>query len=160
MRKYPTSVGASNNHHAWEGGWKDHTTEVMNLGVVQFYYLDLCRSLPFSVAEALEVLYLHDIEKPFRYGEANGKEILKTKKAREEFRLGVIEEFGIALNESQQIALKYCEGENDDYTPKKRVMNELGAFCHACDVLSARLWHDQGKEGNWNSRSFKIDDQS
>ena len=26
---------------------------------------------------------------------------------------------------------------------KKRAMNELAAFVHACDVLSARLWHDR-----------------
>ena len=41
--------------------------------------------------------------------------------------------------------MKYIEGEGDDYDPIFRVMNELGALCHAADTLSSRVWYDRNK---------------
>ena len=46
----------------------------------------------------------------------------------------------------QQNALRYKEGEGDDYDPHKRVAGELAAFCNNCDVWSARGWHDFPKK--------------
>ena len=45
-------------------------------------------------------------------------------------------------------ALKYVEGEMGDYSARRRVMNPLAAFCHLCDVASARIWFDFPKLGN------------
>jgi predicted RNA-binding Zn-ribbon protein involved in translation (DUF1610 family) len=36
--------------------------------------------------------------------------------------------------------MRYVEGEFDDYSNQQRAMWPLAAFCHSCDVLSARLW--------------------
>ena len=56
-------------------------------------------------------------------------------------------EYGITLTEQQKSAIKYVEGEGDDYTPGKRVSDELAAFCHICDVWSARIRYDSPKVG-------------
>jgi len=41
---------------------------------------------------------------------------------------------------------QYVEGVPDsEYTPGERTMGELAAFCHCCDIISARLWHDKGR---------------
>ena len=50
-------------------------------------------------------------------------------------------EYGLVLTPAQENALKYVEGEHNDYTNKQRLMNELAAFCHLCDVTSARIFH-------------------
>ena len=46
------------------------------------------------------------------------------------------------LSTEQENAMKYAEGELDDYTNQRRVMNELAGFVHICDVLSARVFHN------------------
>jgi len=75
---------------------------------------------------------------------------LKTKEDRRAFRDGMIEEYGIELSDDQKNALKYVEGIPDsEYKPGERIMGELAAFCHSCDILSARLWYDWGKEHSW-----------
>ena len=51
-------------------------------------------------------------------------------------------ELDLHLTEEQRNGMKYVEGELDDYTNKKRSMGPLAAFCHVCDVTSARLWFD------------------
>lgn len=50
-------------------------------------------------------------------------------------------EYDIALTPQQENALRYVEGEGDDYSSERRVMNELAAFYHMCDVASARIFH-------------------
>ncbi len=42
------------------------------------------------------------------------------------------------LSDYQMNALTYVEGELKDYSSKRRVMNELAAFCHHIDNWSAR----------------------
>jgi hypothetical protein len=134
--------GSSNNHQAWEGGYLDHVAEVMNIAC-QLYRALSVRKLPFTLAEALEVMFLHDIEKPF------AKELKAagtySKADRKQFRAEMIKEYGIKLTSEQENALRYVEGVPDsEYTPGERTMGELAAFCHCCDILSARLWHDKG----------------
>ena len=48
--------------------------------------------------------------------------------------------------EEHKIALKYIHGEGDDYQKDKRVMTPLCAFCHCCDVISARIFFDYPKQ--------------
>lgn len=94
------------------------------------------RPMPFELHEALLVLFLHDIEKPWK------RELqFSNKSARKLFRDQIIQNYGIELTEAQRNALMYVEGEGDDYSSERRTMNELAAFCHMCDVASARIWH-------------------
>jgi len=134
--------GSSHNHQAWPGGYLDHVLEVMNIATALYASLSEWRSLPFKLPDALLVLFLHDLEKPWK------KDFdLKAKTARALFREKKIAEYEFALTPEQQNALAYVEGEGDDYSSSQRVMNEMAAFCHACDVISARIWHNFPTKG-------------
>lgn len=134
--------GSSHNHQAWVGGYLDHVAEVMMIATKLYDSLSAVRLLPFTLADAELVLFLHDLEKPWKKQHGPGW----AKQERKSFRANKIEEYGIILTTEQQNALMYVEGEGDDYSPNKRVMNELAAFCHLCDVTSARIWHDQPRK--------------
>jgi hypothetical protein len=141
---FRVAPGSSHNHQAWEGGYIDHVTETMNIACQLYRTLNV-RRLPFSLSAALEVMFLHDIEKPF--AERLKAEERYTKAARKGFRADMIHQYGIRLTAEQENALRYVEGVPDcEYTPGERTMGELAAFVHCCDILSARLWHDKGKD--------------
>ena len=179
--------GSSKNHQAWEGGYIDHVTETMNIACQLFWTFERLRPLPFVLSDPLVVMFLHDLEKPWKHLPVANNEclcghllgdhnrinpwsdaacrhctglprncnmyrplVLKTKEDRRAFRDGMIEEYGILLSDNQKNALKYVEGIPDsEYKPGDRIMGELAAFCHCCDILSARLWYDWGKEHSW-----------
>lgn len=138
---FRTSRGSSHNHQAWTGGYWDHVMESMNLAVSLYKQLDSLRPLSFTLSDALLVLFLHDLEKPWKNAVINPIK-MQTKQDRKDFREKKIKEYKINLTEEQQNALDYVEGEGNDYTNKHRTQMPLAAFCHACDNLSARLWHD------------------
>src|SRR5271166_6499633 len=150
------AAGSSHNHQAWEGGYLDHVVETMNIACQLFLTLNGARKLPFELHTALEVMFLHDLEKPFKVGKllifnnpANGTpmQIEATKANRKALRADLIDKYGIQITLDQRNALEYVEGVPDSkYTPGERTMGELAAFCHCCDILSARLWHDKGHE--------------
>jgi hypothetical protein len=182
--------GSSKNHQAWQGGYIDHVAETMNIACQMYWTFErLGRDLPFLISDALVVMFLHDLEKPWKHflplnkdeclcGHKNHDHCrinawsdaacnyctgvprncnmfrhveLKTKEDRKAFRDGMIEEYGILLSDDQKNALKYVEGIPDsEYKPGDRIMGELAAFCHCCDILSARLWYDWGKEHSWS----------
>ncbi len=145
-----SGFGSSHNHQAWEGGYLDHVVETMNLACQLYRTLGGLRTLPFELHEPLEVMFLHDIEKPFKVGDKlvyNGTFTPATKSARKGFRADMIYKYDITLTAEQENALRYVEGVPDSaYTPGERTMGELAAFCHACDILSARMWHDKGSK--------------
>jgi len=182
---FKEAAGSSHNHQVWPGGYHDHIEEVMNICSL-LYPVYQIRQLNFSLADVLLVMFLHDLEKPWRdkiiadmaacinchgdghyrvmkdgesspgplqrcgcgsYGKSFNKFYPKIK--RKEFRLNKIKEYGIILNEQQSNALEYVEGEGESYSSKKRVMNELAAFCHIVDISSARIWHDYGRDKVW-----------
>ncbi len=138
--------GSTHNHQAWPGGYRDHVTEVMNIAYLLYSTMGELRALPFSRSDALLVLFLHDLEKPWKYqlntkGQLEEKPEFKgNKRAQHEFRMRQLAHYGITLTSAQLNGLKYVEGELDDYKSTERVMNELAGFCHMCDVASARLW--------------------
>lgn len=142
--RFRRAYGSVANHQVWPGGYYDHIREVMNLACLLYGPMHAAMQLPFSLADALLVLFLHDIEKPWKYERlADGTlEIvpgLKRKEAQHAFQLAKIHEYGIVLTPEQANALHYVEGEGADYNPRQRVMNELAAFCHACDTIVARI---------------------
>ena len=139
--------GAKSNHQIWPGGYYDHVRETMNVAKVLYATFNNLRPLPFELSDALLVMFLHDLEKPWKYdlgpdGELRFKEELLEKEAQHAFRERKLAEHGIQLTPTQTNGLKYVEGEHKDYSPDRRVMNELAAFCHLCDVTSARIWYD------------------
>jgi hypothetical protein len=139
--------GSTHNHQAWEGGYLDHVAEVLNIARVLFDGLGSLRPLPFTLPDALLILFLHDIEKPWKYrigadGELEHIPELREKAAQHAFREGKLAEYGIVLSDEQHNALLYVEGELQDYTNRRRVMGPLAAFCHLADVTSARIWFD------------------
>jgi len=148
---FKAARGSTHNHQTWVGGWYDHTLECVNYA----YYLykfdeSFGRPLPFSLSDAILIMFLHDLEKPWRIevledGSVRNRPGLDTKEAFKQFREDKLEEYGIVLTPYQLNGLTYVEGEIADYSSKRRVMNELAAFCHKVDVWSARAWYDYPK---------------
>ncbi len=138
--------GSTHNHQAWFGGYLDHIKEVMNLAVLLYEPMNAQRQLPFSLSEALVVLFLHDLEKPWAFEEKDGKWQrsinFKSKKECQDFRMQKCLESGLQLPESLKQAISFVEGELEHYSNQERVMSPLAAFCHMCDVASARIWFD------------------
>lgn len=138
------AAGSSHNHQAWPGGFLDHTLEVCNIAIQQYAWMKASgRPMNFSLADALLVLLLHDIEKPFRYASAEHDPTLKSKADKKAFRDALISEYDITLTPQQANAQRYAEGIRDtEYSLNARTMSPLAAFVHTCDLLSARMWHN------------------
>lgn len=143
---FESARGSSHNHQAWEGGYIDHLHEVMNISVVFYETLFTFRPLPFSLSDALLVLFIHDLEKPWVYVKVDGawcrNSELASKENTHAFRLKKLSEHGIHLPTHLDRAVFFTEGELHYYSNRERTMTPLAAFCHMCDVASARLWHD------------------
>lgn len=121
----------------------------MNIGMKMYELLSSLRPLPFTMSDVLLILFLHDIEKPWKYGNKINKcdeNFLLTKEDKHNFRVNKLKEYNIKLTPDQVNAFKYTEGELCDYTSKKRVMNQLAVLCHLADITSARIWHDYPKQ--------------
>ena len=150
---FETAPGSSHNHQAWPGGYADHVTEIMNIGLRLYETLGSCRPLPFTLSDVLLVLFLHDIEKPWRFevagdGSIRQNEGMRTRAGKAAFREFKLLKYGIDLSPDQRNAFTYVEGEIDHYSSERRVMNPLAAFCHLCDVTSARIWFDRPAESD------------
>jgi 23S rRNA maturation-related 3'-5' exoribonuclease YhaM len=155
---FETIPGSTHNHQTFFGGYFSHVLDGMNYA----YYLydfdaSFGRPLPFSKSDALLIFFLHDLEKPWRIevmedGTVRNRPGLDTKEAFKAFRENKLAEYGINLTPAQLNGLTYVEGEIKDYSSLRRVMNELAAFCHKVDVMSARVWYDYPKlagEDEW-----------
>lgn len=136
IHKAPGSAG---NHQAWEGGYADHIAEVMRIVSHMYRSLSNYRPLGFSLESALIVLYFHDVEKIWKY--TSQVDIDKRSFYNETLK----REYHIEFDEEEQNALEYIHGENERYSNQRRVMRPLAAFCHTIDVISARIWFDEGK---------------
>jgi hypothetical protein len=147
--------GGAHNHHTWVGGYYDHVREVMNIAIVLYTTLNSLRPLPFSLSDLLLVLYLHDIEKPWRYdltdGKLYNKESMHDREMQNNFRIQKLQEYVVQLTPEHKNGIKYTEGEGKDYSMNGRVMNELACLAHMSDVCSARLWFDypQKTDDTW-----------
>ena len=135
METYPDAPGSSNNHQAFDGGYYKHVDDILKYATVLYRQLSLFGKTDFNLSDALLVLFLHDIEKPVKYGGKN-------KETDTEIRNRLIENFSIELTEEHLLALKYIHGEGEDYRKDKRVMSPLCAFCHCCDIISARIFYN------------------
>src|SRR3989338_58274 len=144
--------GSKTKHQAWTGGYLDHVVEVSNIAAVFYDGLNPQRKLPFSLSDALLVLFLHDIEKPWKHSAKTGSwkdtPRLDTKDKIRKFVERKIKQYGFQLTDEHRNGLKYVEGENKEYHPEIRVQGPLAAFAHLCDVTSARIWFDHPLQEN------------
>lgn len=146
--------GSATKHQVWSGGYISHLEETMNIARALFQTLNSLRPLEFSESDALFTLFLHDTDKLFRYSIQNGKIIQKLdhNAAQQKFFTTLKTQWGYTLSPQEQNALQYVHGEDADYHSTKRIMQPLAAFIHCCDVISARIWFDFGKEhGSWKT---------
>ena len=153
---FQTVQGSTHNHQAWPGGYFDHVQEILNIAALLHEQLGAARPLPFSLSDLLLVVYLHDVEKPWKYelgpdGTLRHKPALSSKQEHQKFRMAKLAEYGIVLSAEHENGLKYAEGEIGEYTNQRRVMGPLAAVAHMCDVASARLWfdHPQAENDPW-----------
>ncbi len=143
----PNAAGSTGAHQAWPGGYYGHIKEVMNFAYELYDMLEAKRQLPFNLQSALLVLFLHDSEKPFKRADDNALKFFEWIKERptksdKEFQKKLLSQYAFSLTEDEINGLMYVEGEGDDYVHGERVQGPLAAFCHTCDVVSARIWHD------------------
>jgi hypothetical protein len=131
--------GSSHNHQAWVGGYKDHIAETLRIADEVYAGMSKIRSLPFTVDSAKICLLLHDIEKIWLY--STGEVIDK-----QDWYFNILpKRYDVFLLDGEVNALEYAHGEVYDFSKTERKMGRLAAFVHACDCMSARLWHDEGK---------------
>lgn len=154
--------GSKAKHQAWEGGYIDHIVETMNIAAVLYEPIQSRRCLPFTLSDALLVLFLHDLEKPWKHQLKEGKMIdsleLNTKHKRISFLERKLIDYNFELTPEHRNALQYVEGEGSDYDPHTRVQGPLAAFVHLCDVTSARIWfnHPLEKDDPWKGAGRKF----
>lgn len=143
--RFDAAPGSLTKHQAWPGGYVGHLEETMNFGRDLFALMNAMRPLDFSLSDVLLVLFLHDLEKPFRYVETSTA--FHSDDEKEDFIEKMIEQYSFVLNDAHRNALRYVHGEGDDFSRTERVQKPLAAFVHICDVASARIWFDFPKQG-------------
>lgn len=136
------SRGSQTKHQAWAGGYADHLAEILRIAEVNYGALSTIRQLPFCLDSAIIVLYFHDVEKIWKYTTGLPPNFNKDSF----FDSTLRERYGIVFSAEELNALHYIHGESDaEYDPLVRKAGPLAAFCHAADILSARMWFDEGK---------------
>lgn len=154
-----TAPGSRSAHHAWRGGYQEHLRQTF---MIASHNLELMErigrmdELPdhekFSLSDAIVVMFLHDIEKPFVYKISDNGMVatdqLMDKAQRRKFRADVIDRYGFALTTTMANALQFVEGERDaDYVPGGRAEQPLASLCQVADNFSARGLYDHGRPG-------------
>lgn len=134
------SPGSKFKHQAWEGGYLGHIVEIFSIAEKIYPSLQEIRPLPFTLGDAILVLFLHDLEKPFKYVEP--KMHFSNEAEKKQFVQDMVKEYEITLTPEQENALMYVHGEGNDHNSTTRIQGPLGAFVHACDNFSARIWFD------------------
>jgi len=133
-----SAKGSSEKHQAWAGGYIDHIEQCLRIAATLYDAF----SFEFSWESVYVVLFFHDIEKIFKYGQSYKLEDVYFDGDKWKYYTETLpEKYDIKFTDEELNALKYIHGEGDDYC-EKRVMNELAGFCHSCDTISARCFHN------------------
>ncbi len=146
--QFETIPGSITKHQAWVGGYKNHVEEVMNIACLLYRNMNKARQLPFSLSDALFTLFCHDLDKLIAYqkkGEVYVR-VLDHHSAAEAALTLIEQTYSYTLSFDEKNALHYVHGEGKDYHPTERIMGPLATFIHCCDVISARIWFDEGKD--------------
>lgn len=128
------SKGSTCNHQFWEGGYRHHIEQCLMIAE-HLYKLDVGAIDLYSI---FMTIYFHDIEKLNCHRNSSfdkGKFLVQE----------LPEKYGIDLDLNELSAIEYIHGEGDNYSKTHRTMNCLCAFCHSCDVLSARVFFDKSE---------------
>lgn len=136
---FEKAPGSKVKHQAWEGGYVQHLCQTMALAEFLYEPIKNIGGVDFELSDGVLILFLHDLEKPFKYVEGR---VFNNDAEKKDFILSQVKMFNIILNEKHLNALKYIHGEGDDYSPTVNVQWPLSAFVHICDVNSARIWHN------------------
>lgn len=146
INEVPTARGSSNNKHQWREWWYyDHIADILKFGKKMYDVLHSYRPLPFSFDDVVVVILIHDIEKPYKYSTNNQKynDILTLDN--HGIRDEIIHRYNIIFSPEQQNGIDYIHGEWDEYSKTERIMWPLAAFCHSLDVISARIYFNDGQ---------------
>jgi hypothetical protein len=157
-RLFILAKGSAHNHQAWTGGYLTHLRQAMNLAVFLYDSLrnwkaDYMGGFPegdenFTLSDALLTLYLHDLEKPWKYGGVEeALDELKNYPNDKTFVKAKTEEYGFELTDAHWNAINFVHGEGEDHDKFSRVQKPLAAFIHVCDTISARIWYGAGESG-------------
>ena len=138
QEKIVAAPGSKSKHQAWPGGFIDHTNEVIKIAKALYKSMNSVYPLPFDLADAYLVLNLHDLEKPFKYWKEPDDFSVNLPN---EFKVILFEKYEFQLSDEVRNALEYIHGEEGSHG-ESRVMGPLAAFCHMCDIASARIWYD------------------
>lgn len=136
-----TATGSSGNHHFWQGGYYDHISDCFSLAHRMWMTLSH-RTSEFGLCNIFYVLYFHDIEKLWKYGNIESElKCPPNDVGKEVFYMEELPScWNIWFTDDELNALKYIHGEGQDYSKTQRIMCQLAGFCHAVDILSARTW--------------------
>lgn len=129
------SRGSNCKHQAWEGGYRDHLEQCMEIAEK---ICDFCPEI--SLQSVFIVIYFHDIEKIWKYTIGLPENFDKNYW----YNCILPDKYNINFTAEELNALKYIHGEGNDYS-KVRIMNELAAVCHSADVISARVFYGKKK---------------
>jgi hypothetical protein len=142
--------GAQTKHQTWEGGYISHVEEAMNICIGLYGVLSARRSLSFSLADALFCIFWHDFDKVLRFRKQADGSFMATKSYGSEFTDKIAElarkQYGYEFTADEYNAIKYAHGEGKDYHPSDRIMGPLATIVHCSDVISARIWFDEGRD--------------
>ena len=148
--RFEASPGSLRKHQAWKGGYIHHIEETMNLGLLIYTEMSAFRKLPFSFSDVVLILFLHDLEKPFRY--VPTKKEFGTDIEKHDFIESLIKKYKVKLNAHHKNALEYIHGEGDSFHRTKRIQKPLAAFVHCLDTMSARIWFDEPRKSLKNKK--------
>jgi len=141
--------GSGHNHQFHKGGLADHYDELFAIAATLHRSLSELRPLPFTLDEALLILFLHDLEKIYKRIEADvprDNSYYDLAYDQHALQARIIKDYGLTLNDSEENALEYVHGEGDDYRKDARIAGPLAAFVHDCDYWSARGWFDEPRK--------------
>ena len=138
--RFDAAPGSLTKHQAWTGGYIHHLEETMDIGAGLYKMMDNFRQLDFTLSDVMLILFLHDLEKPFRYVEP--KQEFHFEEEKKKFIDSMVHKYGIVLTDNHKNALTYIHGEGNEHNPTERIQKPLAAFVHICDVASARIWFD------------------
>lgn len=150
QERFKAAPGSLRKHQAWEGGYVHHLEETMNLGALIYKEMNRFRKLEFSFSDVILILFLHDLEKPFRY--VPTKKEFRSDVEKRAFIESLIKKYKIKLTADHKNALKYIHGEGDSFHRTKRIQKPLAAFVHCLDTVSARIWFDEPKKSLKNKK--------
>lgn len=139
-------------HQSWEWWYLDHIMEISNIAIKLYKTLSIWnRKFDFTLSDALLTLFLHDLEKPWKYAwNEKQKKELESFPDYKDFIKSKVKQYWFLLTDEHLNALKYVHWEWDDYDPNLRVQWPLWAFIHICDTISARIWFNFPEDkDNW-----------